>query len=202
MRELENDLFSRGIKHIAGVDEAGRGSLAGPVVAAAVIIPVGYEFKEKIADSKKLSAKQRQNAFQEITAACDYAYAVVGEEDIDKHNILNATLKAMAQAINKLSSKPGWVLVDGTFAPEVTCPCTVIIHGESKSISIAGASIIAKVIRDNLMLEYDQKYPEYGFSGHKGYGTKLHMQAIFKYGPCPIHRKSFQPIKSLCKNTH
>ncbi len=197
MWELENQLFEKGIRIIAGVDEAGRGPLAGPVSAAAVIIPQGYVFKEKIADSKKLSASQRQKAFQEITAACQYAYSLVSEEDIDNTNILKAALLAMSQAINKLAVKPQWLLVDGTFDPCAGYPCTTVIQGDSKSISIACASIVAKVTRDQLMLEYDKKYPQYGFAIHKGYGTKAHFQAILKHGPCPIHRKTFQPVKDM-----
>lgn len=200
MWDFEQDLFGKGIKIIAGVDEAGRGPLAGPVVAAAVIIPPGYVFKEKITDSKKISARLRQKAFEEITLNCSYAYSIVSEEAIDKDNILNAALKAMANALSKLIPQPEWILVDGPHKPPVTFPCTAIINGDSKSISVASASIIAKVIRDEIMLKFDEEYPQYGFAKHKGYGTKAHRQAIEKFGPCPIHRKSFQPIKKLLKS--
>lgn len=197
MWELEQALFEKGIGVIAGVDEAGRGPLAGPVVAAAVIVPRGYSFSAKIDDSKKLTPLQRQNACAEIKACCVYAFSVVDERIIDTNNILNATLLAMAQAVMTLKPLPQWVLVDGTVCPDIPFPSSAIIGGDAKSISIACASIVAKVTRDEIMLGYDKQYPEYGFAGHKGYGTKSHCAAIFKYGPCPIHRKSFQPIKNL-----
>ncbi len=197
MWEIEQGILNKGIEIIAGVDEAGRGPWAGPVVAAAVIIPAGYVFKEKVADSKKLSLLKRQKAFKEITENCDYAIAVVSEKDIDKENILKASLDAMAMALSRLPKRPQWVLVDGPHKPRIENKCTAIIDGDAKSISIASASIVAKVTRDNLMLEYDKQYPEYGFAGHKGYGTKAHRQAIMKFGPCPIHRRSFQPIKGM-----
>jgi len=195
--EFEQKLFAKGINIIAGVDEAGRGPLAGPVVAAAVIIPSGYVFKEKITDSKKISSKLRRKAFQEITLNCRYAYSIVTEQDIDKDNILNAALKAMANALSKITPQPEWILADGPRKPPVDLPCTAIINGDSLSVSVACASIVAKVIRDDIMLKFDEQYPEYGFAKHKGYGTKAHRQAIEKFGPCPIHRRSFQPIKGL-----
>lgn len=197
MWDIEQGLLNRGINIIAGVDEAGRGPWAGPVAAAAVIIPAGYVFKEQIGDSKKLSLIKRQKAFKEITENCDYSYSVVSEKDIDKVNILVASLNAMAIAISRLNQNPQWVLVDGPHKPKIETNCTPIIGGDAKSLSIASASIVAKVTRDNLMLEYDKQYPEYGFASHKGYGTKAHRQAIMKFGPCPIHRRSFQPIKGL-----
>jgi len=195
--EFEHALFEKGIKQIAGVDEAGRGPLAGPVVAAAVIIPRGYSFKSKIRDSKKLTALGRDKAFDEITGHCIYAYDVVSESRIDKDNILNASLYAMAQAVKKLNPYPEWVLCDGPYAPDISFTCTPIVDGDAKSISIASASIIAKVIRDRMMLEYDKIYPQYGFAKHKGYGTKMHHEALYEYGPCAIHRKTFQPIKKM-----
>lgn len=197
MWEIEQGILDKGINIIAGVDEAGRGPWAGPVVAAAVIIPTGYAFKEHVTDSKKLTPLKRQKAFKEITENCEYAYAVVSEKDIDKDNILRASLNAMAIALSKLNQHPQWVLVDGPHKPQIENNCTAIIGGDSKSISIACASIVAKVTRDSLMLEYDKQYPEYGFASHKGYGTKAHRQAIMQFGPCPIHRRSFQPIKGL-----
>ena len=201
MWEIEQRIRNIGIDIIAGVDEAGRGPWAGPVVAAAVIIPAEYAFKEKVTDSKKLSPLKRQKAFKEITENCDYAIAVVSEKDIDKENILKASLNAMAIALSRLQRRPQWVLVDGPYKPKIENNCTAIIGGDAKSISIACASIIAKVTRDDLMLEYDKQYPEYGFAGHKGYGTKAHRQAIMKFGPCLIHRRSFQPIKGLLKSS-
>jgi len=197
---IEQELFQKGITAIAGVDEAGRGPLAGPVVAAAVIIPRGYCFREKIADSKKLTAVRRQKAYQEIINSCHYAYALVDEKEIDKDNILNAALIAMRDAVYRLPAQPQWVLIDGPHRPDISYSCTAVINGDEKSISIACASIIAKVTRDNLMLAYDKVYPQYGFARHKGYGTKSHCQAIFTHGPCPIHRKSFQPIKNFLKS--
>ncbi|MBU2064068.1 MAG: ribonuclease HII [Candidatus Omnitrophica bacterium] len=198
--KFEQDLVNKGITLIAGVDEAGRGPLAGPVVAAAVIIPPHYRFKTKIADSKKLSPKMRDAAFDEITGNCLYRYFLIGEKRIDKDNILNATLLAMKEAVERLIPKPEWVLIDGPHKPGISFPCTTIIDGDNLSVSIACASIVAKVVRDRRMREYDSLYPEYGFAGHKGYGTRAHLEAIVKHGPCPIHRKSFYPIKRLLKN--
>ena len=197
MWEIEQEILDIGIEIIAGVDEAGRGPWAGPVVAAAVIIPQGYIFKEKITDSKKLSRLKREKAYKEITDICDYAYSIISEKEIDQDNILKASLNAMAIAINNLQKRPQWVLVDGPHKPNVQINCSAIIGGDTKSISIACASIIAKVTRDNLMLEYDKQYPVYGFASHKGYGTKAHRQALMEFGPCSIHRRSFQPIKGL-----
>ncbi len=197
MWQIEQSIFNKGIDLIAGVDEAGRGPLAGPVVAAAVIVPKFYKFKSKVNDSKKLSAAQRQKAFKEITSKCIYAFDVIDEKQIDEYNILRASLMAMAKAVDKLKQQPDWVLVDGQHKPDLVCPMLAVIKGDSKSISIASASIVAKVVRDRLMLELDKQYPAYGFASHKGYGTKSHLQAISDFGPCPVHRKSFQPIKGM-----
>lgn len=201
MWKFEQDLVNRGIKFIAGVDEAGRGPLAGPVVAAAVIIPLYYRFKAKIADSKKISPKIREFAFDEITGSCQYRYSVIDEKRIDKDNILNASLLAMKEAVEQLIPKPEWVLVDGPHKPDIKLPCTAVINGDNISDAIACASIVAKVIRDRLMRKYDRLYPEYGFAVHKGYGTRAHLEAIAKHGPCPIHRQSFSPIKHRLKIT-
>ena len=201
MWEIEQGILNNGINIIAGVDEAGRGPWAGPVVAAAVITPAGYEFQSKVTDSKKLSAASRQKAFDEIIKNCDHAFAVISEKDIDKVNILKASLNAMAIAISRLKQQPQWVLVDGPHKPSIETKCTAVINGDSKSLSIASASIVAKVIRDNMMLEYDKQYPVYGFASHKGYGTKAHRQAVMEFGPCPIHRRSFQPIKGLLRSS-
>ncbi|MBU4304201.1 MAG: ribonuclease HII [Candidatus Omnitrophica bacterium] len=201
MWEFEAALFDKGIESVAGVDEAGRGPWAGPVVAAAVIVSRNYEFCAKINDSKKLSPRQRRKAFEEITAKCLYSYAVADQEYIDRYNILNAALFAMAQAVNSLKCPPGWVIVDGPHKPDIPFPCTAVIDGDAKSISVACASIVAKVIRDEMMCEYDKQYPQYGFSSHKGYGTKAHADALNRFGPCPLHRKSFRPIKEFLKNT-
>lgn len=200
MWKIEQGIRNQGIDIIAGVDEAGRGPWAGPVVAAAVIIPQGYAFKEHVTDSKKLSPLKREKAFKEITKNCGYAIAVVSEKDIDKENILKASLNAMAIALSRLTPRPQWVLVDGPHKPRIENNCTAIIGGDAKCVSIACASIVAKVTRDRLMIAYDKQYPEYGFAGHKGYGTKAHRQTLIKFGPCPIHRKSFQPIKGLLQS--
>ena len=197
MWQIEQSVFDKGVDLNAGIDEAGRGPLAGPVVAAAVIVPKFLKFKSKINDSKKLSAGQRQKAYEEIISQCIYAFAMIDEKEIDKYNILQATFFAMTNAVKNLSRKPGWVLIDGSQKPDLGIPAQAIIKGDSKSISIACASIVAKVVRDNLMLQIDKQYPQYGFAVHKGYGTKAHFQAIADFGPCPIHRKTFQPIKGL-----
>lgn len=191
MLEIENNLYNQGYKYICGVDEAGRGPLCGPVVAAAVILPKDICI-EGVNDSKKLSEKKREKLYDDIMAR---ALAVgVGISDVDvieKVNILNATKLAMIQAINNLQITPDYVIVDGNQKIDITIPLDTVIKGDSKSESIACASIIAKVTRDRILLKYDKEYPEYGFSKHKGYGTKLHIEAIKKYGITPIHRPSF-----------
>lgn len=202
MFEYERLLFAKGIKIIAGVDEAGRGPLAGPVVAAAVILPC--EWYEKglpvnlagLNDSKQLSEEKRERFFGEICGAKDilYGIGIIEPQEIDAINILNATMKAMLVAISKLPVIPEHILVDGNRNIPVALPQTAIVKGDSRSFSIAAASIIAKVTRDKIMIEYDKKYPEYGFSSHKGYGTVEHLEAIRRFGACPIHRKSFAPL--------
>ena len=191
MLEIENNLYNQGYKYICGVDEAGRGPLCGPVVAAAVILPKDICI-EGVNDSKKLSEKKREKLYDDIMAR---ALAVgVGISDVDvieKVNILNATKLAMIQAINNLQITPDYVIVDGNQKIDITIPLDTVIKGDSKSESIACASIIAKVTRDRMLLKYDKEYPEYGFSKHKGYGTKLHIEAIKEYGITPIHRTSF-----------
>ena len=180
-----------GFKYICGVDEAGRGPLAGPVCAAAVILPEGCEI-EGLNDSKKLSEKKREALYPIILEkAVDYFIAFGSVEEIEEHNILNATYFAMNRAINGLKNVD-FALVDGNRVPkEIKVPCATIVKGDSKSMSIAAASILAKVTRDRLLLEYDQKYPLYQFAKHKGYGTKLHTELIKEHGPCEIHRLSF-----------
>lgn len=182
---------------IAGVDEAGRGPWAGPVVAAAVILDDTQPIKG-LADSKKLSAKRRESLFEEIKAkslCCCIAQASV--EEIDRLNILQATLLAMKRAIEGLRLPPAKVLVDGNRIPQVIYDIEAIVKGDAKVQTISAASILAKVFRDKLLSDLDLKYPEYGFLKHKGYGTKAHLQALEQYGPCPIHRTSFSPIKKL-----
>ncbi|MDZ7265481.1 MAG: ribonuclease HII [candidate division KSB1 bacterium] len=192
----EQNLWAAGVQQIAGVDEAGRGPLAGPVVAAAVIFAPGV-YIVGVNDSKKLSPDQREVFFQRITArALAIGVGIVGEKMIDRINILQATYRAMRQAIAQLNPQPEHVLVDGRPIPDLNLPQMAIVGGDGKCFSIAAASIIAKVTRDRLMLEYDRLFPQYGFAQHKGYPTKKHIQAIIKYGYCPIHRTTFN-IKNL-----
>ena len=176
------------------MDEAGRGPLAGPVVAGAVIVR-DFHFKERIDDSKKLTAKKREKAYREIFKKCDVGVGIVDEKIIDRINIYQATKKAMQIAVSNLRIPPDYCLVDGKMKIATKCPLKCIVGGDSKSISIAAASIIAKVTRDKIMLEYDSVYPQYGFARHKGYGTKIHMEALRTNGPSPIHRFSFRPVK-------
>lgn len=191
MYEIENGYRQNGYINIAGVDEAGRGPLAGPVYAAAVILPPNAIIKG-INDSKKLSEKRREELFSEITEkAIAYNICSIDEKRIDEINILNATYEAMNGAVSGLSVRPDFVLIDGNRIGGMTLPHETVVKGDSKSISIAAASILAKVSRDRFICEMAEKYPEYGFEQHKGYGTKAHNEAILKYGPCPIHRKTF-----------
>lgn len=176
---------------ICGIDEAGRGPLCGPVVAAAVILPDEYNILY-INDSKKLSETKREEVYKEIDKyAVAYGVGIVSPERIDEINILQATYEAMRTAIHKLSVTPDILLNDAVTIPMVDIKQVPIIKGDAKSQSIAAASIVAKVTRDHLMEEYDKLYPEYGFAKHKGYGTAAHIKAIKEYGPCPIHRRTF-----------
>ncbi len=186
---------SSGYKVIAGIDEAGRGPLAGPVVASAVVIH-DTSFTEKIDDSKKLSAKRREKAFIDILRRCDVGVGIASVAEIDKFNILNATMKAMERAVEELSVTPDYLLIDGNIKLQLPQERTCLISGESKSLSIASASIIAKVFRDRLMLDIDKEYPDYGFRKHKGYGTREHIEAIKKHGLSEVHRKTFGPFGS------
>lgn len=190
--EYEKNAQKNGYKFICGVDEAGRGPLAGPVCAAAVILPTDCEI-EGLNDSKKLSEKKRELLFdiiKEKAIAYNIAYGTL--EEIEKYNILEATYIAMNRAINGLSQKPDFALIDGNRVPKgITIPCETVVKGDMKSCSIAAASILAKVTRDRLMIEYGEKYPQYNFKKHKGYGTKEHYEAIKQYGVCEIHRLSF-----------
>lgn len=191
MLSFERQAMQEGYSFIAGVDEAGRGPLAGPVVAAAVILPKGMII-EGVDDSKKLSEVQRENLFDVIKEkALSYEVAVVNEKLVDEINILNATKKAMADAINQLNPVPDCILLDAVKLDNITVKQVPIIKGDSLSLNIAAASILAKVTRDRLLKEYDSQYPEYGFAIHKGYGTPQHISAIKKNGLCPIHRLSF-----------
>jgi ribonuclease HII len=185
-----------GFKRIAGIDEAGRGPLAGPVVSAAVILPAFFPVSG-IADSKKLTPGKREDLYEKI-----YAYAIaigigiVDSTEIDRINILNASLLSMLFSVENLDPRPDFLLIDGQFRILSDLPQRPIIHGDETSISIAAASIIAKVTRDRLMEKYDQDYPNYGFLKHKGYPTRAHKEAIRKFGCCPIHRRSFKGVKA------
>ncbi len=181
-----------GFNIICGVDEAGRGPLAGPVCAAAVILPEDLEI-EGLNDSKKLSEKKREQLFDIITEkALSYCVAYGTLEEIEEKNILNATFLAMNRAIDGLKLKPDFALIDGNKIPTgIKVPAAAVVKGDAKSMSIAAASILAKVSRDRLLMEYDKKYPQYLFAKHKGYGTKLHTDLIKEFGPCEIHRLSF-----------
>lgn len=191
MLVYEKKAYEEGYQFIAGVDEAGRGPLAGPVVAAAVILPQGVVI-EGVNDSKKLSEAQRERLFDEIKEkALAYGIAAIDEKCIDEINILNATKRAMAQAISMLKPAPDCILLDAVKLENLKTNQVPIIKGDSLSLSIAAASILAKVTRDRMLMELDSHYPEYGFASHKGYGTAQHISAIKKFGICPIHRLSF-----------
>lgn len=199
MLYYERKLKKRGKRFIAGIDEAGRGPLAGPVVASAVVLR-DFRFTNRIADSKALSRKAREMAYEEIIEKAHVGIGVIGENVIDVINILQAALRAMEMAVYDLSVKPDYLLIDGTSYPEVPHQKLTIIYGESHSLSIACASIVAKVTRDFIMSYYDTCYPEYGFARHKGYGTKSHFDAIERCGPSPIHRLTFNPVKAYINN--
>ena len=191
MWEIENAYYEQGIKLICGVDEAGRGPLAGPVCAAAVILPANLEIPG-LNDSKKLSDKRRRELFPVIMEkAIAYGIAFIDHEKIDEINILQATYLAMEQAIGKLEVKPQLALIDGNRAKDFGVPVQTVVHGDSLSASIAAASVLAKVARDDYMLEMAAQYPQYGFEIHKGYGTKAHYAALAQYGHSPIHRMTF-----------
>ncbi len=191
MWQIENSYFDKGIKLICGVDEAGRGPLAGPVCAAAVILPPNLDLPG-LNDSKKLSDKQRRELFPVIKEqAIAYGIGIADHKEIDEINILQATLLAMERAIAQLTVKPELALIDGNRKKDFGIPAETVIRGDSLSASIAAASVLAKVTRDDMMLELDREYPQYGFSVHKGYGTKAHYGALTEFGPCAIHRMTF-----------
>ncbi len=197
--EFERAMQNDGFRRIAGIDEAGRGPLAGPVSASAVILPDGFGH-DLLNDSKKLTEKRREALYEELTGSDDvvWALAYADAEEIDSVNILRATHAAMARAARSLSTAPDFCLIDGLPVPGFPIASQGIVKGDGKSLSIAAASIIAKVSRDRLMLAYAAEYPEYGFERHKGYGTKLHLEALRAHGPCPIHRRSFAPVARVC----
>lgn len=188
----EESAIQAGYKVICGIDEAGRGPLAGPVYAAAVVLPLGLEI-EGLNDSKKLSEKKREALFDVICEkAVDYSIGIATEEEIDEINILNATFLAMHRAVEGLKTRPDYALIDGNQYPKIPFVTEeTVVKGDAKSMSIAAASILAKVSRDRFMLEKAKEYPQYEFEKHKGYGTKLHYEKIIEFGPSPIHRRSF-----------
>lgn len=195
--EFEKEALAKGYKSVCGVDEAGRGPLAGPVCAAAVILPEGVII-DGVNDSKKLSEKKRESLFDVIREqALSYSIAYATVDEIEEINILNATMLAMRRAIDGLEIKADYAMIDGNKIPPIDIDAECIVKGDAKSMSIACASILAKVSRDRLLYKYAEEYPMYGFDKHKGYGTKAHREAILKYGPCPYHRKSF--LKKLYK---
>lgn len=199
IKKIENELYDTGLNYICGIDEAGRGPLAGPVVVAAVIMPKDSMI-EGVNDSKKVSEKKREALYDIITKeAISYAVGIIDQKEIDRINILNATKEGLTTAIKSLEVKPERILVDALQGID-TCgvPYTSIIKGDAKCYSIAAASIIAKVTRDRIMKQWDEIYPMYGFEKHKGYGTKMHIDAIKEYGICPLHRHSF--VKNIVKN--
>ena len=188
---IEEEHYAQGVTQICGVDEAGRGPLAGPVCAAAVILPDHVDIPG-LDDSKKLADKRRRELFPLILdAALSYGIAFADHEEIDQINILQATFLAMERAVAKLEIKPQLLLIDGNRQKDFGIPAKTVVHGDSLSASIAAASILAKVTRDDYMLQMAEQYPQYGFDVHKGYGTKAHYAALAEYGPCPIHRMSF-----------
>ena len=192
----ERELREQGWLRVAGIDEAGRGPLAGPVVAAAVVLPEGFHHAE-LDDSKKLTERSRERLFAEITSQGEigWAVAVVESEEIDRLNILRATHEAMRRAFAALLFAPDHALIDGLPVLPFPIPQTALVGGDGLSFSIAAASVIAKVTRDRLMVEMEARYPAYGFAQHKGYGTALHLAKLRAHGPCAIHRKSFSPVQ-------
>ena len=197
MSMYEKRLIASGYTRIAGIDEAGRGPLAGPVVAAACSLPQKAIF-EHLNDSKQLTPERRELLYAEITRHPEthYGLGLIDVETIDRVNILQATFLAMQQAVSQMNVVPDHLLIDGNQLPLFAIPALGVVKGDAHSISIAAASILAKVTRDRLMVEWDRKWPEYGFKKHKGYATPEHVEALRKYGPCPLHRKSFEPLKS------
>jgi ribonuclease HII len=197
-RRHEEEAYSQGYARVAGIDEAGRGPLAGPVVAAACILPASFDVS-CLNDSKLLSAPQREAAFELLTTHphVEYCVALVDAPVIDEINILQATIRAMLESVQGLVDGPDFLLVDGLKLPHPAIPSKKIIKGDQQSVSIAAASILAKVTRDRIMVDADRTWPAYGFAKHKGYGTAVHRAAIEEHGPCPIHRFTFAPIKTM-----
>ena len=192
LKQYENELRNKGYKYICGIDEAGRGPLAGPVVVASVIMPENSMI-EGVNDSKKVSEKKREKLYDLILEeAISYGVGIIGQDEIDDINILNATKKGLTVSLKELTQKPDLIIVDDlTNIDTLGTPYESIIKGDAKCYSISAASIIAKVTRDRIMREWDKIYPQYGFAQHKGYGTSAHISSIKEYGPCPLHRKTF-----------
>ena len=192
LKQYENDLRNKGYNYICGIDEAGRGPLAGPVVVASVIMPENSMI-EGVNDSKKVSEKKREKLYDLILEeAISYGVGIIGQDEIDEINILNATKKGLTTSLKELTAKPDLIIVDAlTHIDTLGIPYESIIKGDAKCYSISAASIIAKVTRDRIMREWDKIYPQYGFAQHKGYGTSAHINALKEYGPCPLHRRSF-----------
>ena len=197
LTRFETEARGRGFKAIAGIDEAGRGPLAGPVLAAACMIPADVFFAG-IDDSKKLTPQKREELYKKIVTheLVIYAIGMISHEEIDRVNIYQASIQAMLQAVAALSQQPDYLLVDGLNLPHPVIQAQKIIEGDALSQSIAAASILAKVTRDRMMEDYHQQWPEYGFHQHKGYGTQRHLDALARHGPCPIHRRTFEPVRS------
>ncbi len=194
--------MARGVMPVCGVDEAGRGPLAGPVVASAVILThpdLAGRIPDGLNDSKALSQSARERLLNEIKSNCYVGIGISEPEEIDRVNILQASLIAMARAVQALPVRAGHALIDGNRQAVLPCPQTTIIKGDARSLSISAASIVAKVTRDRLMVEAERSYPGYGFAQHKGYPTKAHREIVAKIGPCPIHRRSFAPIRAYCE---
>ena len=201
MKAREQALKKKGFKTVAGVDEAGRGPLAGPVVAAACIVEDRVDIPE-VMDSKQIATEEQREAVfaaLEREKGVTFAYAVIDHEEIDRINILQATLRAMEQAVEKLPEPPAYIVVDGNRLPKGFDPATseAMVKGDAKCYAVAAASIVAKVVRDRIMHELDREYPQYGFKVHKGYGVPAHKAAIFKHGPSPVHRRTFAPVKHM-----
>lgn len=207
MLQFERQAWGQGHRRLAGVDEAGRGPLAGPVVAAALAFDRDFLEDEQygllkgVNDSKRLSATQREDLYVFLagSARVSFAVGVASVREIDDRNILRATHLAMSRALAGLTPACDFALVDGLPVPGLPCASLAIIEGDARSLSIAAASIIAKVTRDRMMVDLDRVYPQYGFSRHKGYGTRAHLQALLNYGPCPEHRRSFRPIREVIR---
>ena len=200
LKEIENNLYEKGFKNICGIDEAGRGPLAGPVVVAGVIMPK-ESMIEGVNDSKKVSEKKRELLYDKIIEeAISYSVAIIGQDVIDDINILNATKRGVTEVVEGLNERPDLIIIDALEHIDTKgVPYNSIIKGDAKCYSIAAASILAKVTRDRIMREWDNIYPQYGFINHKGYGTAKHISAIKEYGLCPIHRKSFTKNFITCK---